>query len=449
MAEDPKTWQPVLTDSFHPMRYNEKVAKEILGKDVNKHRAYERAIPMWKWPLWGVAIEDMTKNAPWKRGRVFSDSYHREAPPEFMNVAVALNKERTVMGEGAAIIDYGKDKHFLLMVARGFNRVMVRAIANEDQSADVEKFFWDLSQWVAKNNFYKGQKIDASGKFLDLEDVKEADLILDDDLKRELFRNVKQMVQKYGDYDKYGIPAKRGVIMAGPPGNGKSLSMKVLAKALDCSFIWVTPRHIAESDGFAQIYEFARELAPSVVLLEDADGFGLDRRMAGFNPILGELLNIMDGFVANKGVITILTSNYAEMLDSALTHRPGRFDTKLLIGPPKPEKAFELMNRTLEQRKVSFVGNPGDIKAAAFALAKEKASGAFIVECVNYAMMLAVERGRGGASQLRLDPVDLKDSVARIIAMLQTDSVMDKALKEEGVFKWGGWTQERAATSEE
>lgn len=443
MAEDPKQWKPILTDSFHPMNYNEQVATEILGKDVSHHRSYERVIPMLKWPLAGVALEEVTtaKDSDWKRERVFGQRFQREAPPELIPVAVGLKKNRTVIGDGCMVIKSKKDGAFLLAVNRGFNTVRVCAIANEDQREMVERFFGDLDSWIDKNNFYKGQKIDANGKFLDLEDVKEADLILDDDLKRELFRNVKQMVQKYGDYEKFGIPAKRGIIMAGPPGNGKSLSMKVLAKALDCTFIWVTPRNIAEADGFSQIYNFARELAPSVVLLEDADGFGLDRRMAGFNPVLGELLNIMDGFVANKGVITILTSNYAEMLDSALTHRPGRFDVKLQIGPPSAMKAYELINRTFANRKVQFTGADSQIRNAAGILAKEQASGAFIVEAVNYAMMLAVERGRGTGSQLRVDTQDLTDSVARIVAMLGMNSVTDKALKEEGVFKWGGWDQ--------
>jgi ATP-dependent 26S proteasome regulatory subunit len=315
-------------------------------------------------------------------------------------------------------------------------------LAKDDQQADVEEFFTDINKWIGENNFYKGQKIDASGKFLNLADVTEDDLILPKDIKRELFRNVSQMVEKYEDYAKFGIPAKRGLILAGPPGNGKTLSCKVLAKQLDCTFIWVTPRHLKDMDGVSHIYEFARELAPSVVLLEDADVFGLDRRLGEFSPMLGELLNNLDGFEENKGVITIMSSNYAEMLDSALTQRPGRFDTKLLVTAPEPEEGHRLILRTLQKRQLVFSGDPGMLRGAANQLAEVRASGAYVVEMVNYASMLAVERGRGGGSRLQIDAADINDSVARIMASLELNDQTEKAVINEGVYKWGSWSQE-------
>lgn len=448
MAElDPKEWKDVLTESQHPLHYLRKVALDLLGANVNTHRTFEKVIPSWRWPLWGVAFEDMIaeKSSGWTRAKVFGDDYHREGPPSFSMVEVGLGKERAVVGEGCSIIQRNageKSDTFLLNVFRVPRAHVFTAIANEKQKELVQQFFDDLNKWTVEHNFYKKQKIDARGRFLNLSDVSEDDLVLADDIKRELFRNVKQMVEKWEDYARFNIPGKRGVIMAGPPGNGKSLSLKVLAKMLDCTFLWCTPRHLNEMDGFSEIFQFARELAPTVLMIEDADVFGLDRRLGNFNPMLGELLNCMDGFEENKGVVTVLTSNYAEMLDSALTNRPGRFDTKLMIGPPDAVKAFEIIRRTMEKRQVVYVGDPGVLRSSAQQLAENSASGAYVVEMVTYAQTLAVERGRGTSGRLRVEAKDIQDSVGRVTAMLEVSQHTEKALVgEPGLLKWGGWNQ--------
>jgi cell division protease FtsH len=158
--------------------------------------------------------------------------------------------------------------------------------------------------------------------------------------------------------------------------------------------------------------------------------------------MLGELLNNLDGFEENKGVITIMSSNYAEMLDSALTQRPGRFDTKLLITSPAPEEAHKMILHTLQKRQLVFAGDPGMLKAAANQLAQVRASGAYVVEMVNYASMLAVERGRGTGSRLQIDASDVSDSVGRIVASLERDDHTEKSVIAEGIYKWGGWPRE-------
>lgn len=447
MAEKPEQWQPILTESFHPVRYPAQVAKEVLGEDVSTHRTFSKMIPNWRWPLWGSAFEGMTAKSGglWKKVRIFGDDYHREGPPGLMLVPVALDKEQAIIGDGGAVIEHAvpnlEKKRFVISIFRSMRYVVVNAVATDKLKGSVEQFFKDMDAWIAENNFYRGAKIDANGKFLRLSDVEEADLILPEDIKRELFRNVKSMIEKAPEYAKYGIPGKRGIIMAGPPGNGKTMACKVLAKKLDCAFIWCSPDQVYDA-GFDQIYEFARELAPSVVLLEDADVYGLDRRIGGFSPMLGSLLNILDGVVENKGVVTILSSNYAEVLDSALTQRPGRFDTKLRIDRPTEKEAFEIIRRTLERRQTVFNGDPGVFKGYAKALAEAGASGAFVVEVVNYAMMLAVERGRGKGSKLMVDPVDLQQSVERVKAMLQGNDLTEKAVRGENIFKWGAWDQQ-------
>jgi len=444
---DPQEYFDGLRDSFHPQRYTFKVAGEVLRSDVGLHRTFSRSVSTWRWPLWGVALKSVVPHRPehgegsrWRADAVFGEDFHRAAAPDLSMVQTGLGEREAVLTEGALVVAYedeGEERKFVLSVGQGWQSVSVKALADGDQQEAVADLFKDIERWIAKNNFYRGQKIDADGKFLELEDVSEEDLILDKDTKRELFRNVKLMVDRHEDYAKWNIPSNRGVILAGPPGNGKTLSMKVLAKLLDCTFMWVSPAHV--ENGFAAIYEFARELAPTVVLLEDADSFGLDRRIGGFNGALGELLGILDGFEKNRGVITILSSNYAEVLDSALTQRPGRFDTKIRIDPPGVVEAFEIMTRTLDRRKTVYQGNPGALKNIAAQLVASQASGAYVVEVVNYASILAVENGRGRGAQLVVTEEDFNLSAGRVIAHLGLDSRVEMAVAQEGILKWGGW----------
>ena len=445
---DPKQWQPVLQDAFHPPSTFRKVANEVLGASTNLHRSYEKRVQDWRWALWSQGLDAVAgrtqkdaTSGQWWTGKMFGDDWGRESAPSFQTVQVGPKEHRQAMSEGGMVIGYeksGQPHHLVLTVNSVFGGKVVGVMAVDNQREDVERLFREVAEWSQENNFFKGAKVDPHGKFLDLEDVDEDDLVLEPTLKAELFRNVASMIEKAPEYSKYGIPSKRGIIMAGPPGTGKTLSMRVLAKRLDCSFIWVTPRHIEQLDGLSHIYDFAREIAPSVVLLEDADAFGIDRRLGQFNPLLGELLQSLDGLESNKGVITILSSNFADVLDSALTQRPGRFDVRLEFNPPAGPQAFELFQRTLAKRNVSLRGNPDVIRKSAFALAEHRASGAYIVETINLASIFAVERGQGG-ERLSLTEQDITEATQQIIQSLARGAETEKSVASEGIYKWGAW----------
>lgn len=445
---DPQAWQQVLQDAYHPPRAARRVAKEVLATDIGFHRSLEKRVPGWRWPLWATALEAVVNRAEkdaeagqWWTDRLFGTEWGQESPPKFESVQTGPDTHQKVMSEGGRVVAYnkgGEAHRIVLAVEPVFGGRRVEVTASDDQMEDVDRLLREVAAWSREHNFFKGQKVNPMGQFLRLEDVSEEDLILAPALKDALFRNVASMIEKGPQYAKYGIPSKRGIIMAGPPGTGKTLSMKVLAKRLDCSFLWVTPRHIEELDGLSHVYDFAREIAPTVVLLEDADAFGIDRRMGQFNPLLGELLQSLDGLVSNNGVITILSSNFAEVLDSALTQRPGRFDVKLRFDPPEGPQAFELIQRTLSKRSVAFQGNPETLRQAAFKLAEHRASGAYIVETVNLASMLAVERDQGGA-RLVLTEADIAEATQQIIGTLALGSETEKSVASEGIYKWGAW----------
>jgi len=134
------------------------------------------------------------------------------------------------------------------------------------------------------------------------------------------------------------------------------------------------------------LYEVARKISPTIVIVEDIDTLGaIDRTANGDHPLLGEFLNCLGGAVDNKGVITIATTNYPEYLDKALTDRPGRFDFRIDFGLPDKELRTHIIDKYLQSVK------HGKVKASDLSRDTEGMTGAHLKEMVMMAYMDALE----------------------------------------------------------
>lgn len=160
-------------------------------------------------------------------------------------------------------------------------------------------------------------------------------LVLSNELRRELYVNFEEFFNSKETYAKYGIPWKRGVILHGPPGNGKTMVLKAMLNRLKVAVIYVRTLETddwREQQTISLVYKRAREMAPCMVVMEDLDSL-IDKENLSY------LLNELDGFRPMEGVLTVATTNHLDKLDSAITDRPSRFDRKILFGlPEKPER---------------------------------------------------------------------------------------------------------------
>jgi DNA polymerase III delta prime subunit len=131
-----------------------------------------------------------------------------------------------------------------------------------------------------------------------------------------------------------GQHLKRGLLLHGPPGTGKTHTVRYLTGRLTGStVILLTGRSIRFIDAAAAL---ARRLQPSMVVLEDVDLVATDRDYTpDGNPLLFSLLDAMDGVGADADVTFVLTTNRADILETALADRPGRVD--LAIEIPRPD----------------------------------------------------------------------------------------------------------------
>lgn len=154
-------------------------------------------------------------------------------------------------------------------------------------------------------------------------------LILRDSLKQEIQDDFTQFFESRETYERYGIPWRRGAIFTGPPGNGKTHTVKALINSLGRPCLYV--RNFSSDDGteqgnMSEVFKRARR-APTVVVLEDLDAMINQANRAFF-------LNELDGFRANTGVVVLATTNHPEKLDTAILDRPSRFDRKYVFNLP-------------------------------------------------------------------------------------------------------------------
>jgi energy-coupling factor transporter ATP-binding protein EcfA2 len=130
-----------------------------------------------------------------------------------------------------------------------------------------------------------------------------------------------------------GLLYKRGVMLYGPPGSGKTATIQLLAKMVAEHMDSIAILADAEPSTVAAGLQMLRGLEPTrqlVVILEDLDAlvgrFGDD----GY-------LSLLDGENQVENVIYVATTNYPERLDRRFVDRPSRFDTLRMIGMPTPE----------------------------------------------------------------------------------------------------------------
>jgi AAA+ superfamily predicted ATPase len=147
-------------------------------------------------------------------------------------------------------------------------------------------------------------------------------LILRDSLKREIQNDFAQFFNSRETYERYGIPWRRGAIFTGPPGNGKTHTVKALINSLEqpCLYVRNFTGDGNEEANMAEVFKRARR-EPTLVVLEDLDSMINDANRAYF-------LNELDGFRVNTGVVVLATTNHPDRLDTAIVDRPSRFDRK-------------------------------------------------------------------------------------------------------------------------
>ena len=165
-------------------------------------------------------------------------------------------------------------------------------------------------------------------------------LILQGLLKDEIQNDFVQFFDSREVYERYGIPWKRGAILIGPPGNGKTHTLKALINQLGKPCLYVRSfksENGTEQENMWEVFTRAR-MTPCIVVLEDLDSMIDDENRSFF-------LNELDGFQSNSGVAVLATTNHPDKLDSSILDRPSRFDRKYHFPLPADAERLAFLNK--------------------------------------------------------------------------------------------------------
>lgn len=174
-------------------------------------------------------------------------------------------------------------------------------------------------------------------------------VILDQGIKERIVDDVKDFLGRQQWYVDRGIPYRRGYLLYGPPGSGKSSFIQALAGELDfgVAIINLSERGMQDDKLALLLTKLPRR---TILLLEDADAAFMNRRQTdadGYNGAtvtFSGLLNALDGVAAGEERIAFLTTNHIDRLDEALI-RPGRVDMTVRIGWATRHQAAEMWDR--------------------------------------------------------------------------------------------------------
>lgn len=174
-------------------------------------------------------------------------------------------------------------------------------------------------------------------------------VVLPGDQKERLLADVKEFLAAEQWYHDMGIPYRRGYLLHGVPGSGKSSLIAAVAGAIGMH-LYVVNLSSLDDSGLQELLQNVK-VPRAIILFEDIDGVRAAQSRESDKPNNGTdrvtvsgLLNAMDGVASRDGYITIMTTNRREMLEPALT-RPGRIDLELEFGWATPAQAVELFAR--------------------------------------------------------------------------------------------------------
>jgi transitional endoplasmic reticulum ATPase len=296
----------------------------------------------------------------------------------------------------------------------------------------IRELFELTRKLVDTDSIYRGKAFklvcDAKGninwgsqpKFLNTKAIRPEELIFSDELSRQVEINLFTPVRHTEFCKRTGIPLKRGVLLEGPYGTGKTLTATVAAKICE-EYNW-TFIHIENGNALKTALEFAKLYQPAMVFCEDIDRVtGGDR-----NAFMDMILNTLDGVTGkDMEIVTVLTTNNIDGINPAML-RPGRLDAVIPLRAPD-EKAAQALIKLYARGRLQ---KDADLSGAGKAL--EGQIPAVIREVVERAKLYAISREQ--SEKIHFNGIDIElaaKGMTEHLAVLNRDRTRKMSIGDE------------------
>ncbi|KAF9507978.1 hypothetical protein BS47DRAFT_265740 [Hydnum rufescens UP504] len=202
-------------------------------------------------------------------------------------------------------------------------------------------------------------------------------VVLEKGISERIEKDLISFLNRAKWYSERGIPYRRGYLLYGPPGSGKTSFIQALAGKLSYNIcvLNLSQRGLMD-DKLTHLLMNAPER--SIILLEDVDA-AFNKRVQSSSDgyqssvTFSGLLNALDGVASSEERIIFMTTNHIERLDPALI-RPGRVDLQEFIGDATPEQARRLFLRFYGESSMATASTPAEVKEAVGASEEETSS---------------------------------------------------------------------------
>lgn len=342
----------------------------------------------------GIGLSDLL--AP--TGGLMAGGLPKPGPVDYVNVNVSLDETRACVQHGLYLLKDEEEPIAALVSATEMGpETVIRIEAMSPKPETATDFLAGIRDGMRRLNVYRGQVMSLGNKhgpfghgapgveFMALPQIGEEEVVLPDGVLERIERHTIGFSRHAERLLAAGRHLKRGLLLHGPPGTGKTLTAMYLVGRMPGRTTLVLS---GGSYGLvAPTCELARNLQPSMVILEDVDLVAEERGMGdmGENPLLFELLNEMDGLAEDADVIFMLTTNRPDLLEPALAARPGRIDQATEITLPDDDS---------RRRLISLYGKGLDLRLedpGAVIPRTKGVSASFIKELLRRAALYAAE----------------------------------------------------------
>ena len=251
-----------------------------------------------------------------------------------------------------------------------------------------------------------------------------ADVAGQDEAKEALWEVI-DFLHNPQKYREIGAKMPKEILLVGPPGTGKTLLAKAVAGEAKVPFFSISGSEFMEmfvGVGAARVRDLfnqAQAKAPCILFIDEIDTIGKSRNLSGItgnderDQTLNQLLNEMDGFSSEKGVVILAATNKPEVLDKALL-RPGRFDRRIPLELPDIAGRQAILEVHAKSVKMD-----GDVDLKEIARDTPGSSGADLANLINEGALHAIKEERS-----KINQSDLEYALEIILAGYQRKNVI-------------------------